>query len=280
MKKLLLLLNLIVVSSFATDNNITTIENGISLYSEYYPNDSAKFKGTIIFENGSGTTADEWTQNKKFFDCAKKVGSIFLYDRNGLGNSPADLSLSEEKPLTASYASSKLAKLLKQKDLKPPYIIVAHSYGSIYAGKFIADNESQVDGVLLVDPVPKNFHFLADGIMKDYESAIQYAITESAVDVYKKFGGARSEVTYQLLGFEQSKAEIAKSGIIKNNTPVIIISSTSMEKDKPLKEDWYTSQKQWLNDNPRSKIIAVNSSHFIQIDQPLVVCEQLKLLTK
>jgi pimeloyl-ACP methyl ester carboxylesterase len=280
MKKLLPLLNSIVISSFAMSNNLTTIESSISLYSEYYPNSSSKFKGTIIFENGSGTTTDEWTQNKKFFNCAKRVGSIFLYDRNGLGNSPADLSLSAEKPLTASYASSKLIKFLKQREIKPPYIIVAHSYGSIYAGKFIADNESQIKGVLLVDPVPKDFHFLADGIMKDYESAIKYAASESAGAVYKRFGGARSEVTYQLLGFKQSKEEIAKSDIIKSNIPVIVISSTSMEKDKPLKEDWYTSQKQWLNANHQSKIITVDSSHFIQLDQPQIVCEQLKVLIK
>lgn len=276
MKKLLLILNCFIVSSFANVTNLTTIESGISFYTEYYPNTTAKFKGTIVFENGSGTTTDEWTQNKIFFNCAKQAGSIFLYDRNGLGKSPADLSLSTQKPLTANYASSKLIKLLNQKDIKPPYIIVAHSYGSIYAGKFIADNESQIKGVLLVDPVPKNFHFLADGIMKDYESAIQYALTESAGAVYKKFGGARSEVTYQLLGFEQSKAEIAKSNIIKNNIPVIIISSTSMEKDKPLKEDWYTSQKQWLNTNPQSRIITETSGHFIQLEQPQAVCDQLK----
>jgi pimeloyl-ACP methyl ester carboxylesterase len=53
-----------------------------------------------------------------------------------------------------------------------------------------------------------------------------------------------------------------------------------MEKDKPLKEDWYRSQKQWLNANTQSKIITVDSSHFIQLDQPQIVCEQLQLLAK
>jgi hypothetical protein len=33
----------------------------------------------------------QWTNYNKFFACAKKVGSLFFYDRNGLGNSPADL---------------------------------------------------------------------------------------------------------------------------------------------------------------------------------------------
>lgn len=276
MKKLILILNCFIVSSFAAENKLTTIESGISFYTEYYPNTAAKFKGTIVFENGSGTTTDEWTQNKTFFNCAKQAGSIFLYDRNGLGLSPADLSLSKNKPLTASYASSKLTKLLQKKQIKPPYIIIAHSYGSIYAGEFIAAHKNQIKGVLFVDPVPKNFHFLASGLMRDYESPIQYANNESSGAVYQKFGGAKAEVIYQLLGFEQSKIEIAKSSAIESNIPISILSSTQMERDKPLEEDWYLGQKQWLNSNPQSKIITVKSSHFIQLEQPQVVCDQLK----
>ena len=53
------------------------------LYSEYYPNPHAKFKGTIIFENGSGAALTEWTENEAFFQCAKQYGNLFLYDRIG-----------------------------------------------------------------------------------------------------------------------------------------------------------------------------------------------------
>jgi hypothetical protein len=51
-----------------------------------------------------------------------------------------------------------------------------------------------------------------------------------------------------------------------------------MEKEKPIKKDWYRSQKQWLNSNSKSKIFQVSSSHFIQIDQSKIVCEQIKKL--
>lgn len=49
---------------------------------------------------------------------------------------------------------------------------------------------------------------------------------------------------------------------------VVIISSTGMEEAHPLKEDWYTSQKQRLNKNPSSKIIRVTSDHFILLEKP------------
>ncbi len=52
-----------------------------------------------------------------------------------------------------------------------------------------------------------------------------------------------------------------------------------MESDKPLQEDWYGSQQQWLNKNSKSKIMTVNSGHFIQLEQPEAVCAQIKTLS-
>lgn len=269
---------LMVINSAFPIGTYTNIESGVTLYSKYFPNHKAKFNGTIIFENGSGTTLDEWTQNQKFFNCIKQYGSIFLYDRNGLGKSPPDLHLSKDNPITARFMSEKLYKLLKQQHIKPPYIIVAHSYGAIYAGYFTLSYPALVKGMLLVDPVPRNFHF-STALINNHESAVMVAKTESASDVYQKFA-PEAEVAYQLLGFEEAKQQLSKLGSINNNIPVIILSSTDMEnKVKPLKEDWYNSQKQWLNNNAKSTIIVEKSDHFIQLQQPKAVCEQIRQLT-
>ena len=71
------------------------------LYSEYYPNLHYSFNGTIVFENGSENSMQEWKSNKEFFQCARQYASLFFYDRNGLGKSPADLSTSFKNPITA-----------------------------------------------------------------------------------------------------------------------------------------------------------------------------------
>lgn len=92
-------------------------DSKISIYSEYYPNPHAKFKGTIIFENGSGAPLTEWTQNKLFFNCVKQVGNLFMYDRSGLGKSPGDLTLSTKSPMTAKRINRKLMALLKKRSL-------------------------------------------------------------------------------------------------------------------------------------------------------------------
>ncbi|GEM_PF-481439 len=274
MKKFIFLIFLFSFSAFA-GGKLTNISPNLSIYSEYYPNSSAKFKGTIIFENGSGTDINEWKHNKKFFNCVKQMGSVFLYDRNGLGKSPPDFQLSSSNPLTAKLVSGKLSILLKQLNIKPPYLFVAHSYGAIYISYFILKNPDLVKGLLLVDPVPRDFNFSNKQIDK-LKISIEEAKINPAKYIYKKYGGRKTEVFYQLLGFDESKQSIRLLGNIKNSIPIIIISSTGMEKDHPLKEDWYASQMQWLNKNQNSKIIQVSSGHFIQFEKPQKVCDALK----
>jgi len=136
-----MLQKLIILSSFCwplhafAQVNFTEIDGSI-LYSQYYPNPNAKFKGAIVFQNGSGTSLKEWSENKTFFECIKQHGNVFMYDRSGLGKSPPDFSISLTKPITAQLVNSKLIKLLKRNHIKSPYILISHSYGGMYAGYF------------------------------------------------------------------------------------------------------------------------------------------------
>lgn len=204
------------------------------------------FKGTILFENGSGVNLKEWTQNKAFTDCAKQHGRLFLYDR-----------LIPSKPSKPSDINNYLMAQLKLRKIKPPYILVAHSYGVMYSMYFARKNPDLVKGILLVDPVPNNFEWL---------------------DNIKKQKKPTPELRYQLLGFEQTKKQINDLPPLSDKIPVIILSSTEVEKNSPIKGDWAKQQKQWLNKNPDSKVIDVEGGHFIQIEHPEVVCEQLKTL--
>ena len=219
----------------------------------------------------------EWGQNKIFFHCAKKAGSLFLYDRSGLGGSPQNTYLSAKNPITTKLISDQLIALLNKQKIKPPYIIVAHSYGGMYAGYFALTHPDLVKAILFVDPVPRNFHF-SNEVMGNIKNGMRYAMNHNEAAVNKKYKGETDEI-YQLLGFAKSKDELKKLSGISNNIPVVIISSTGMEYTvKPIKEDWFMSQKQWLNDNPDSKIFQVKSGHFIQIHRPDIVCNQIAAL--
>jgi len=53
-----------------------------------------------------------------------------------------------------------------------------------------------------------------------------------------------------------------------------------MDKKAPIKGSWYNLQKQWLNQNPNSIIFRAHSGHFIQLNRPKLICEQLNKLVK
>ncbi len=113
--KYLLLIFFIFLAINVFANGQYTKIGDVRIYSEYYSNPNAKFKGTILFENGAGTTLKEWTKNKSFFQCARRYGNLFMYDRSGLGKSSPDLSMSIKNPMTAKLINSKLIKLLKKR---------------------------------------------------------------------------------------------------------------------------------------------------------------------
>ncbi len=266
--------------------NFTEID-GTILHSQYYPNPETKFTGTIVFENGSGASLKEWTENKTFFKCIKKQGNVFLYDRSGLGESPQDFSISLKKPITAELVNAKLMKLLKRNQIKAPYILVSHSYGGLYSGYFARKYPDSVVGMLMVDPVPSNYQY-SDQMQMEFEATLAKFVKISGREENKSYSfemsGLNNTMTadsfYQQLGFQKTKEQIAELPRTSNNFPIIIASSSDMDQNAPIKGDWYALQKQWLNRNSNSIIFKVESDHFIQIDRPKLICQQISKLVK
>ena len=89
-----------------------------------------------------------------------------------------------------------------------------------------------------------------------------------------------ADAFFQQLGFDKTKEQIAELPPMSNKFPIIIASSSDMGQKAPIKGDWYTLQKQWLNQNPNSIIFQVQSDHFIQMDRPKLICEQINKLVK
>jgi pimeloyl-ACP methyl ester carboxylesterase len=260
--------------------------NQFPLYYQLYSNNHAVFHGTIIFENGSGTTLNEWTKNTDFFNKVKQLGNVFIYDRSGLGKSPPDLSLSAQKPMTAKFVSDKLSVIIQKAKLPAPYVVVAHSYGAMYAGYFAKKHPLLVKAVVFIDPVPPRYSW-STALLKS-TSTTQSEFVEMkklpASVLYKKYGFDRlnnkkelpAQLFYQLIGFNKTKQQLASLPPISQSIPVKIISSTYMQKNAPIKGNWMELQKKWLNQNPHSKIIQIKSGHFIQLEHPDVVYKQIK----
>ena len=100
---------------------------------------------TMVFEAGISASHLNW---RHIQDQVAEFAHTVSYDRLGLGwSSPA------RTPRTPGNIAMELRQLLETAGLKPPFILVAHSFGGLVARRYALLYPEQVAGVVLVDPM-------------------------------------------------------------------------------------------------------------------------------
>ena len=104
-----------------------------------------KEKPVIVFENGMATKLDMW---KPIIEEVSKTSSVFSYNRPRIGESEND-----SLPPTTKHIVNNLRKMLLEKGLKPPYLLVSHSFGGAYIRSYASYYPDEIAGLIFVDPV-------------------------------------------------------------------------------------------------------------------------------
>jgi len=100
---------------------------------------------TIIFEAGIAATNLNW---REIQNTVSGFNHTVSYDRAGLGwSSPS------RTPRTPSNIAPELHSMLEAAGIKPPYILVGHSFGGLVMRRFATLYPNEVLGVVLVDPM-------------------------------------------------------------------------------------------------------------------------------
>ena len=102
-------------------------------------------KPVIVFENGMADSYDRW---KTILDEVSKTNTVFAYNRPRIGESEDD-----SLPPTTEHIVSNLRKMLIEKGLKPPYLLVSHSFGGAYIRSFASHYPDEIAGLIFVDPI-------------------------------------------------------------------------------------------------------------------------------
>jgi pimeloyl-ACP methyl ester carboxylesterase len=106
-------------------------------------------KGTggpaVLFESGIAATNLNWFSVQ---ENVSRFTSTASYDRSGLGwSSPCRTAR------TPGNITAELHEMLQSAGIKPPYVLVGHSFGGLVVRRYAITYPEDVTGVVLVDPM-------------------------------------------------------------------------------------------------------------------------------
>jgi pimeloyl-ACP methyl ester carboxylesterase len=222
---------------------------------------------TAVFEAGFGEDTNTWQDVQPKI---AKFARTFAYDRAGLGKS--DMAPASPHARTVLDMVADLHALLQAAKVPPPYVLVGHSLGGALVQIFAHDYPKEVAGLVLVDPEDSR---LVD-LLRSRMTAADWAARQKAVDeaVSGMTPGIRAE---QDAGFKTSGSYVAQATPLPI-VPVVLLTGTLKNPDFPgnvLEQDLKMEMhRALLAKIPHGKqLLAPNSRHYIQNDQPELVIE-------
>ncbi|AXQ30036.1 alpha/beta fold hydrolase [Solimonas sp. K1W22B-7] len=100
----------------------------------------------IVLEAGGLGSSDDWRHVENLL---ARHARVLVYDRAGMGDSPADAA-----GFGADAVTARLAALLDRLQWNRPVLLVGYSLGGLYARHFAASQPQRVAGLVLVDATP------------------------------------------------------------------------------------------------------------------------------
>ena len=219
---------------------------------------------TVIFESGFGTGLDTW---RKVAPEVAKSAHVMSYSRAGHGSSDP-----RPEPRGILQSSRELDQLVAAAGLKPPFILVGHSYGGLLARAFALRHPGQVAGMVLVDPADERFN-----------PGLRRLDARRAADDDRQFEAlvpARFRAEYDALKpvLDQGALPPPLDGKLPD-VPVVVLTSVQ-QIDKPefflqsveavaLKRDLHADFLRQFSE--ASQVLTLKSGHNIQKEEPELV---------
>ncbi|MEJ9111196.1 lysophospholipase [Bacillus paramobilis] len=214
-----------------------------------------KLQPVIIMEAGYGDYSKAWDH---IAEELTEYGTVLTYDRSGLGKS----GKSSKRHISSEMVKD-LRGCLAQLQLKPPYIFVGHSFGGINARLFATSYPEDMFGIVLMDSTPEN-----------YKEDFLPIMSPEFQDAYNK--QFVYESSYEEFMF--SLGEVDKHCQSMGNIPLAVLAAGKKAFYSPAAQlKWLQLQEDLLRLSSNHKfVIAEQSSHYIQKDEPYYVVDAIK----
>jgi pimeloyl-ACP methyl ester carboxylesterase len=217
---------------------------------------------TVILDAGMGGTSEDYALIQPAIAEFTRVCS---YDRAGLGKSdPSPI------PRTAQDIVDDLHALLAVASIHPPYVLVGHSWSGFHVRLYASQHPHHVVGMVLIDAVHEDRYKHFERVLSEELNNRMWAATKDP--------SQNDERIDRLTSMAQVCA--AKQEF---RFPLIVLTRGLPDEPSPV---WPTDklgaietdlQHEFTKLSPKSRqIIAEESGHFIQKDQPELVVQAVR----
>jgi pimeloyl-ACP methyl ester carboxylesterase len=221
---------------------------------------------TIVMLNGAGGPLEGW---HKLFPEIEKLGTVLSYDRPGVGASGRP-----REPQMGTTVVLQLRALLREVEAKPPFLLVAHSFGGLHANLFARVYPEETCGVLFLEATTPD-----DVLnMKRYRRGLQRLVA-GLLDRFSP-PDPNDEVSNEL----ETVEEIAEAPAFPP-IPVTVVSG-----GKRLPRWMISGEAQRERERNQAalarlsplgeRVIAKGSRHFPQMTEPQLVLDALSALVR
>lgn len=227
---------------------------GCKLYAKLMGENSRK--PSIIMDAGYGDHSKTWDP---VIEELSTLSRVFTYDRAGLGKSERSTS-----PRTSREMVKELKELLTEANIAPPYILVGHSFGGGNMRMYATEYPDEVCGLVLVDSTPE-----------DYRERFLPAMPEDFQEAYHKQFVREGNYDEFMESLQQLKDTRRRLDV-----PLIVLSAGKKAHYSAESQAlWNDLQRELLEISSRGElVIAENSAHYIQRDEPDVIVDAVRRL--
>jgi pimeloyl-ACP methyl ester carboxylesterase len=226
---------------------------------------SGEGQPVIVLLNGAGVGLDAWS---KLYPTIEHLGTVFAYSRLGDGRSDRPTEQQTGEVIVAT-----LRALVAELRLPPPYVLVGHSLGGLYANLYARLFPNEVAGIVFLEAsAPPDVVSI-----EAYQGAFQRRLERTMIALYRLFG---KDPRRQQEEARETARQIATAGTFPD-VPVVVVSGAMRPPSLLMSSAAFqfraANQRELCALSPRSKqVIAAGSSHFPQLTEPEVVLQAIR----
>jgi pimeloyl-ACP methyl ester carboxylesterase len=221
----------------------------------------------IVLLNGAGMTLEGW---RALYPDVERLGTVFAWNRFGVKDSD-----SPRLAQTGAVVVASLRELLRYAGLHPPYVLVGHSIGGLYANLFARLHPSEVAGLLFIEAT----HPRDQEMLQEHKTRLGRTLEKVLALPQWLF---RANLHSEIEAVPQTVDEIAAAGPFPP-VPVSVVTGGAA----PPKWLMATSAQQARERHQRElaqlsphgeQVVAERSGHFPQLTEPALVLAALRAL--